>query len=181
MALNVGFIVAANPPSIPAQGGTTVVTFEASTDQGSSKLTADYSLDSGVPFQLVGPTQLQQSSVSETPRDYPQSLKLQKTGSGSAANVKVNVLVTEVGSGQTFNRSCRVTIAAAAAAVSFAAGGAASLGDRLRAHRDANDLTQQDVADKVGISRSHVSGIERGEADPSDEIRQKLEKMMKKK
>jgi hypothetical protein len=120
MALNVDFIVTANPPSLPAAGGSTVVTFQASTDAGDSQLQAAYSLDAGVPYVLVGPAQLPPAPVSVVPQDYPQSLTLQSTG-GSAAFVRIKVQVSEVGTGAGFPRSCLVTMQLAPPAANLGA------------------------------------------------------------
>jgi hypothetical protein len=120
MALNVDFMPSANPPALPAAGGDTVVTFQASTDAGASQLQADYTLSPGVPYVLVGPTQLPATAVSVVPQDYSQPLTLQATG-GGAPLVQVNILVSEVGTGATFRRSCVVTLQPAPAAASPAA------------------------------------------------------------
>jgi DNA-binding XRE family transcriptional regulator len=181
MALIVDFIVTANPPSLPAPGGTTVVTFQAQTDQGASQLEADYSLAPGVPYKLAGSTHMPPRAVSAIPQNFSQSLTLQRTGGGFVPFVQIDVEVSEVGSGETFPRSCNVTIAApqAAAAGAVATTAAASpIGDRLRAFREANDLTQEDVAGQLGISRSHISRIERG-GSHSDDVHRKLRELLK--
>jgi hypothetical protein len=109
MALIVDFIVTPSPSILPAAGGTTTVTFQARTDQGDGRLSADYALDPEVPYVLVGSTRLPPQPVSSIPRDYAQQLTLQSTG-GSAPDLRISVTVLEEGSGQTFPRSCRVTL-----------------------------------------------------------------------
>lgn len=42
--------------------------------------------------------------------------------------------------------------------------------DPLRAHREANDLSQQEVADKLKISRAMVGLLETGEREYSAEM-----------
>ncbi|HEX4774608.1 MAG TPA: helix-turn-helix transcriptional regulator [Candidatus Saccharimonadales bacterium] len=42
-----------------------------------------------------------------------------------------------------------------------------SIGKKLQAARKLKDLTQQDVATKVGISRTYYSQIEKGERNPA--------------
>ena len=37
------------------------------------------------------------------------------------------------------------------------------LGDRIRGARKAADLTQEDLAEKSGLDRSYIGGIERGQ------------------
>ena len=44
------------------------------------------------------------------------------------------------------------------------------IGKKLQAARKLKDLTQQDVADNVGISRTYYSQIENGERDPATTI-----------
>ncbi len=44
------------------------------------------------------------------------------------------------------------------------------LSDKLKELRVSNSLTQKEVADKIGISASVVSGYETGERTPSTEI-----------
>jgi transcriptional regulator with XRE-family HTH domain len=44
------------------------------------------------------------------------------------------------------------------------------LGARMRSLREERDWTQDDVADKVGISQKYLSEIERGQKSPSWEI-----------
>ncbi|WP_447858833.1 helix-turn-helix domain-containing protein [Enterobacter ludwigii] len=44
------------------------------------------------------------------------------------------------------------------------------LGDRIRALRREMGLSQEDFADKCGIDRSYMSGIERGVRNPTLEI-----------
>jgi DNA-binding XRE family transcriptional regulator len=178
----------ANPDTLPSTGGGFRVVFEGRTNTGSSRLRAAYSLDQGVSYALTGSTTLSPTAVSVAPRNYEKSLTLQRNGAPANA-VDVTLTIDEVDAAgavlDTQVLSCRVMLALPAAArqsglegASGLEGTTASLGDRLRAHRDANDLTQQDVADRAGISRSHVSDIERGETNPSDEVRGKLEKMM---
>ena len=41
------------------------------------------------------------------------------------------------------------------------------LGDRLKELRDKNKLTQEELADKVGVDRSYMGFLERGEKNPT--------------
>jgi transcriptional regulator with XRE-family HTH domain len=41
-------------------------------------------------------------------------------------------------------------------------GGPLTLGNTLQAHRHAEDLTQEQMAKKIGISKAHLSQIEKG-------------------
>lgn len=45
--------------------------------------------------------------------------------------------------------------------------GTANLGDRIRAARELNDLTQMELADHIGLSRSQISNLEANRGDPS--------------
>ena len=45
--------------------------------------------------------------------------------------------------------------------------GGLSLKNFVRMHRARLDLTQQELADEVGVSRQTIHAIERGKADPS--------------
>jgi transcriptional regulator with XRE-family HTH domain len=40
-------------------------------------------------------------------------------------------------------------------------------GDRLKELRDKNKFTQEDLADKVGVDRSYMGFLERGEKNPT--------------
>ncbi len=40
-------------------------------------------------------------------------------------------------------------------------------GDRLKELRDKHKLTQEDLADKVGVDRSYMGFLERGEKNPT--------------
>lgn len=40
-------------------------------------------------------------------------------------------------------------------------------GDRLKELRDKNKLTQEELADKVGVDRSYMGFLERGEKNPT--------------
>jgi predicted XRE-type DNA-binding protein len=186
VSLIVDFIVTPNPPALPAAGGPLMVTFQASTDQGSSRLEADYGLDAGVPYQLTGPVRMPAASVSAIPADFSQALTLQAAG-GFAPNVRINVTVRDLSTGDTFARSCRVTLEAppamaapppAAFEPAAAPREAAPLGERLQALRQTRDLTQQEVADQVGISRRQVSRVEHGQPH-SEAIHDRLEKFLK--
>jgi len=44
------------------------------------------------------------------------------------------------------------------------------IGNKLQAARKLKDLTQEQVADKVGISRSYYLQIENGERNPSSTV-----------
>ena len=44
------------------------------------------------------------------------------------------------------------------------------IGERLQAARKLKGLTQEDVADKVGVSRTYYAQIERGERNPSTTV-----------
>jgi transcriptional regulator with XRE-family HTH domain len=43
----------------------------------------------------------------------------------------------------------------------------ARVGARMKSIRDARDLTQDEVADRIGISQKYLSELERGEKSPS--------------
>lgn len=49
-------------------------------------------------------------------------------------------------------------------------------GDAVRRARAAAGLTQEDLADKAGLDRSYVGGVERGERNPTLEVIAKLAK-----
>jgi hypothetical protein len=113
--LNVNSRITADPKSIAAAGGSTTVTFQASTFSGTGQLQADYAVDGGAGYVLVGSTHLDTAEVSQIPRNYSKPLTLQRT-SGGAAVVIINVTVLEVGTGETTPGSCVVTIDLAAGA-----------------------------------------------------------------
>jgi hypothetical protein len=120
MALNVDSMMTANPPSIPAAGGSTTVTFQASTDHGAGQLTADYAVDPGAAYSIVGPTTLPPTDVSVVPRSYDMPLTFQQTA-GGAFSVLVTVTVVEVGTGDTTVGHCLVNVD-----IGAGAGGAAA-------------------------------------------------------
>lgn len=47
-------------------------------------------------------------------------------------------------------------------------------GDRIRELRKGRNMTQQDLADTLGVERSSISKYEKGAAIPSDELKIKL-------
>lgn len=49
-------------------------------------------------------------------------------------------------------------------------------GDAVRRARAAANLTQEDLADKAGLDRSYVGGVERGERNPTLEVITKIAK-----
>lgn len=53
------------------------------------------------------------------------------------------------------------------------------LGKRVRKCRKQLDLTQEDVAHKVGISRAYMGYIEQGRNVPSLEVLEKIAKVLK--
>ncbi len=53
------------------------------------------------------------------------------------------------------------------------------LGRKIQRKRKQLELTQEDVADKVGISRAYMGYIEQGRNAPSLEILEKIAKVLK--
>lgn len=53
------------------------------------------------------------------------------------------------------------------------------LGRKIQKKRKQLELTQEDVADKVGISRAYMGYIEQGRNAPSLEILEKIAKVLK--
>ena len=53
------------------------------------------------------------------------------------------------------------------------------LGKKIQKRRKELDLTQEDVADKVGISRAYMGYIEQGRYAPSIEVLEKVAKALK--
>lgn len=53
------------------------------------------------------------------------------------------------------------------------------LGKKIQRKRKQLELTQEDVADKVGISRAYMGYIEQGRNAPSLEILEKIAKVLK--
>lgn len=53
------------------------------------------------------------------------------------------------------------------------------LGRKIQKRRNQLELTQEDVADKVGISRAYMGYIEQGRNAPSLEILEKIAKVLK--
>ena len=49
----------------------------------------------------------------------------------------------------------------------------------IKVKRAENDFTQQDLADKIGVSRQTINAIEKGKYDPSLPIAFKLAKVFK--
>lgn len=188
MPLNVTPMLQVNPPSIPAGGGNVRVTFAANTDEGQSRLRADYSLGAGVPYQLTGATQLPATPVFPDPRDYRMDLNLQLTGNpGGTASVRIIAVVHEVNAGgqdgERFESVGRVAIqmapaVAAAAAPVPSAGAGGSLGARLKSFREAREMTQKEAAEQAGVGRSTISRIENG-TEPSDATRERLEAILR--
>lgn len=53
------------------------------------------------------------------------------------------------------------------------------LGKKIQKQRKQLELTQEDVADKVGISRAYMGYIEQGRYAPSLEVLEKIAKALK--
>ena len=53
------------------------------------------------------------------------------------------------------------------------------LGKRIQRKRMGMDLTQEELADKVGISRAYMGYIEQGRYAPSFEVLEKIAKVLK--
>lgn len=49
-----------------------------------------------------------------------------------------------------------------------------SFGQAVRALRVANGLTQEELADRAGLDRSYIGGVERGERNPSLSVIEKI-------
>jgi len=54
-----------------------------------------------------------------------------------------------------------------------------ALGKRIQRYRKQADLTQEELAEKVGISRAYMGYIEQGRNTPSLEILEKIAKKLK--
>lgn len=53
-----------------------------------------------------------------------------------------------------------------------------ALGKRLRAYRKLKNLTQQELAELLGISIAIVGGIERGTREPSKDVLGKISRVL---
>ncbi|WP_380025787.1 helix-turn-helix domain-containing protein [Effusibacillus consociatus] len=53
-----------------------------------------------------------------------------------------------------------------------------ALGKRLRAYRKLKNLTQQELADLLGISIAIVGGIERGTREPSKDVLARISRIL---
>jgi DNA-binding XRE family transcriptional regulator len=185
MPLDVSNILEVSPSSIPAGGGVVQTAFEASTLEGESRLRAEYRLDPGIPYRIVGPASLEED-VSSQPQDFNQDLTLEATGDTAGIQaVDIFALVREVNApGAPVQSRGRVTINAErgasglAARAAVAPSGAGALGDRLKAFRKERGLTQREVAERAGVGRSTITRIEGG-ADPSDATRERLEAFLR--
>lgn len=186
MPLDVSNILEVSPSSISAEGGLVHTTFEASTLQGQSRLRADYRLDPGIPYRIVGPASLEKDVFSD-PRNFDQDLMLQATGDTSGVQaVDIFALVREIGTpGAAVQSRGRVTISIAQMAPGLAARAAAvapidadALGERLKAFRKARGLTQREVAERTGVGRSTITRLENG-STPSDTTREQLEAFLR--
>lgn len=54
-----------------------------------------------------------------------------------------------------------------------------NLGNKIQKLRNKQDLTQEELADKVGISRAYMGYIEQGRATPSLEVVEKVARALK--
>jgi DNA-binding XRE family transcriptional regulator len=183
MPLDISNVLRVSPESLPAQGGAVRATFEASAVGAPSRLRAEYRLGpAGIPYRLTGATQLPASEAGLDPRDYRMELTLQATGdTGDIRNVQIIADVFEVGGTDQGTARGRVAIQRAAPETAAAAPESApaeggDLAGRMRGFRSAQGLTQSQVAERLGTSRSTISRIERGHV-PSDEILSRLEEM----
>lgn len=65
--------------------------------------------------------------------------------------------------GQCYLSVCRLTSSNAAASAFVEGELQRIVGENLRAYRKARDLSQEDFADVLGVHRTYMGGIERGE------------------
>ena len=54
-----------------------------------------------------------------------------------------------------------------------------SLGLNIRRHREAQDLTQEELGERAGIDQTYISGIERGIRNPGIKSVARVAKAMK--
>lgn len=51
-------------------------------------------------------------------------------------------------------------------------------GQRMKQYRERNKLTQEKLAEKLGVQTKHISMLENGHRNPSPELQKKLEDMI---
>lgn len=51
---------------------------------------------------------------------------------------------------------------------------ASRFGDAIRSHRELIRLSQEELADRAGLDRTYISGVERGTRNPTLKVMQRL-------
>ena len=54
-----------------------------------------------------------------------------------------------------------------------------NVGDNLRAYREARELSQEDFADRLGVHRTYLGGVERGERNLTLATVEKIARQLK--
>lgn len=136
------------PRNIPATGGSLTVEYEARTSQGPATASVKYSVASG-PYELTqGKTGSHDVSTSETTIRHP--IRVRRTSGEPVSYFQLQIDATIPGDISQSHR-CFVWIDD-------------PLAVQVKNLRVTRDLTQRDLAEEVGISRSRISAVERGES-----------------
>ncbi len=164
--------ITCTPESIPQAGGVVQFFFGCSSD-APSRFTTLYSLPLNGPYRFAGgglQMQIGPRPVTPAGNNYADSLSLSATGNpANTFNLQINVALQELDAagnpkGAPERGSCQVLILHAAVA----------------AFRATNNMSQSDLANRIGVARSTISRLEQG-GNPSDETVEKLLSEMSKK
>jgi len=152
--------VSASPDILEPAGGAVHVELAASVDSGRGELTATYTIPTRFPYVFAHPPdprkrreqRLAAQRVSAVSRQYGKDLELVREAGGGPVELVCLDLSVQLTSGGT----------AVTDGTCLTVGPGRTLGAALKAHRDAADVSQMELADAVGLSRSTVSRAERG-------------------
>lgn len=158
--------VDSNPDTIGWGGGEVEGTFDAATS-GPSLIKATFSLPSSGPYRFFGGSGAAVSiEPSGNERSYSIPLTLVRLGDQGVPRVDVTLTVVECDAGgNSIGRSKQGVFSLTppvARPASFALAGSVSMGEALKQRRHELGMTQEAVAEFVGLHPSTVSRIERG-------------------
>lgn len=185
MPLDVSAQLSPSNPNLPQTGGVVTVTFQARSIPSPSRLRAAYSIPPGsATFQIAGSSTLGPQAVGTgTFTAFPKQLDIRPLpGVPPGPTVVIDALVQEVDSGGNAISAprpaqCVLNVRRAAAKSLRAASANSSLGQRLLSFRRSAGLSQAEIARQLGVSRSTVSRVERGQ-EPSDRMANAIQTMI---
>lgn len=135
------------PDTVPNNGGTVSIQFAARTAPANVTASVTYAVTAGQPFRVTAGGSAN-PALTTTNRTVAQNVRIARTNATAVSFVQIDVIASVPGD-VTQTHPCFVSIGA-------------SVGEHLRTFRVENELTQNDLAQRLGVSRSTISRVESG-------------------